>query len=65
MLTRAIDAALDSLFRARERVPYLRDLYPQNSPERTALEDVLAALGRADAVLKRPKAPAPERRPAS
>jgi hypothetical protein len=59
VLTRSIDAALNSMNRARQDVPFLRDLYPEASVERTALVDVLSALAHADAVLMRRDAVAP------
>lgn len=52
MLTRRIDAALDALWTCRERLPLLRDLYRPQTPERRALDEVLAAMKRADAVLR-------------
>jgi hypothetical protein len=51
MLTRRIDSAIESLWTCRERLPFLRELYRPGSPERAALDDVLAAIRRADQVL--------------
>jgi hypothetical protein len=51
MLTRRIDAALESLWTCRERLPLLRDLYRPGSPERAALEGVATAIAHADKVL--------------
>jgi hypothetical protein len=51
MLTRRIDSAIESLWTCRERLPFLRELYRPGSPERAALDDVLAAIRRADTVL--------------
>jgi hypothetical protein len=53
MLTRQIDAALDSLWTCRERLPRLAALHPPGTPERMALDDVLAAIARADKVMGR------------
>jgi hypothetical protein len=50
MLTRRVDAALDALCACRERVP-LRDQYKPDTPQRAALDGVLAALRRADEVM--------------
>jgi hypothetical protein len=52
MLTRRIDAALNALSDCRNRVPELRDIYRPDTPERAALDDVLAALQRAGTVLR-------------
>jgi hypothetical protein len=51
MLTRNIDAALNALDACRERTPALRDHYRPGSPERSALDALLAALARTDAAL--------------
>ena len=51
MLTRQIDAALDSLHACGERLPFLRDLYRPGSTERAVLDDVIGAMKRADDVL--------------
>ena len=51
MITRHIDAALDALEACRSRLPWLRDFYRPGTPEHAALEEVLGALNRADAVL--------------
>ena len=51
MLTRRIDAALMAMTSCRDRVPDLLDVYRPGSPERSALDDLLAALKRADQVL--------------
>jgi hypothetical protein len=59
MLTRQIDAAVHALDRCRERVPFLRDRYGEGSPERAALDEVLASLRRADEVLFASTAAAP------
>ncbi|MDR3506330.1 MAG: hypothetical protein P4L64_00365 [Caulobacteraceae bacterium] len=49
MLTRKIDAALDAMALCRSRAPILRDCYRSGSPEREAVDAVLAALERFDA----------------
>ena len=54
MLTRRIDAALEALWTCRERLPLLRDLYAQGTPERAALDGIVAAIDLADKVLLRP-----------
>ena len=59
MLTRQIDAAMHSMERCRERVPFLRDRYQPGSNERAALDDVLTSLRRADEVLFSTVAEAP------
>lgn len=59
MLTRRIDAAIASLWTCRERLPFLRDQYRPDTRERAAIDDVLAAVARADAVLLHPNAKAP------
>lgn len=51
MLTRRIDKALAAMADCRARVPALRDVYPSGSPERAALDELLNAANRADAVL--------------
>jgi hypothetical protein len=51
MLTRHIDQAFDALAACKTRLPWLRDLYRPGTPEHDALEAVLGALQRADAVL--------------
>jgi hypothetical protein len=51
MLTRRIDAALEALWTCRERLPLLVDLYRPESPERAALEGVIAAIAHADKVM--------------
>ena len=51
MLTRRIDAAIQSMYACRERVPFLREQYRPGSREQVALDDVLASLKRADEVL--------------
>lgn len=58
MLTRKIDAALDALDACRARAPGLRDCYRPGSPERDALDALLAALERTEAAL-RPACPGP------
>lgn len=61
MLTRRIDTALDAIARCRSQVPFLSGLYRPGSPERLALEDLLAALRRTDdALLRRQAAPPAE-----
>lgn len=57
MLTRRIDAALDALDACRTRAPDLRDCYRPGSPERAALDELMAALERTTAAL-RPAGPA-------
>ena len=58
MFTRSIDQALEALAACRRRLPSLRDLYREGSPERAALDAALAAVHQADDVLC-----APYRRP--
>lgn len=53
MLTRRIDATLDAISACREGVPFLRDLYRADTPERAVLADLAAAIERADKVLLR------------
>jgi hypothetical protein len=59
MLTERIDAALDALAACRLKVPGLRDIFRPGEPERVALDDLLAALARTDAVIlsRRPSHP--------
>ncbi|MDR3512493.1 MAG: hypothetical protein P4L73_12730 [Caulobacteraceae bacterium] len=52
MLTRQIDAALDALEACRTRAPHLRDCYRPGTPERAALDELVAALERTDAALR-------------
>ena len=52
MLTQRIDAALDALATARERLPVLREVFSPAAPERSAIDDLLAALDRADAAMQ-------------
>jgi hypothetical protein len=59
MLTHKIDSALDALLACMMRLPALRDCYRSGTPERTALEDLMASLQRTDAVLFDRKATAP------
>ena len=49
MLTRRIDDALTALSGRHEHVPFLRDLQPEGSPMRAALDEVLTAVKRARA----------------
>jgi hypothetical protein len=56
MLTQRIDAALDALAACRSRMPGLRDVFQSGGPERAALDDLLAALERTDAVILSPRA---------
>jgi hypothetical protein len=60
MLTRRIDAALDAIAACRDRVPALRDLYRDGTPERAALDVLIDAARRANGVLsgEGPRAPA-------
>ncbi len=51
MLTRRIDAALEALWTCRERLPLLVDIYRPETPERAALEGVVAAIANADKML--------------
>jgi hypothetical protein len=51
VFTRSIDQALEALAACRQRLPSLRDLYGEGSPERVALDAALAAVRRADDVL--------------
>ncbi len=57
MLTRRIDQALEALILCRERLPFLRDLYRPESPERAALDALLDGLRRADHALARRRGP--------
>lgn len=57
MLSYQIDAALDSLLACMMRTPALRDCYRPGTPERTALDELLAQLARTDAVLFNREAP--------
>ena len=59
MLTRRIDAALESLWTCRERLPLLRDLFLPGTPERGALDGVVAAIEHADKVLHGRETPPP------
>lgn len=54
MLTHKIDGALDALMACMMRVPALRDCYRPGTAERVALDDLMAALQRTDAVLFSP-----------
>jgi len=56
VLTRSIDQALEALAACRLRLPFLRDLHPDGSPERAALNAVLDAVRRANDVLGAPGA---------
>lgn len=51
MLTERIDRALAALRDCRFRVPALRDLYRPGTPERAALDAVVAAVEAADRTL--------------
>ena len=51
MLSYQIDAALDALLALMMRAPALRDCYRPGTPERTALDELLAQLARTDAIL--------------
>jgi hypothetical protein len=51
MLTYQIDAALDALLALMMRAPALRDCYRPGTPERTALDELLAQLAHTDAIL--------------
>jgi hypothetical protein len=51
MLTTKIDAALDTLLACTIRLPALRDCYRPGTPERAALDDLIQALARTDAIL--------------
>lgn len=51
MLTHRIDGALDALLACMMRLPALRDCYRPGTPERAALDDLMASLQRTDAVL--------------
>jgi hypothetical protein len=59
MLSQRIDAALDALAVCRSGLPGLRDVFRPGAPERAALDDLLAALARTDAVIlsRRPVRP--------
>lgn len=58
MLSRKIDAALNALDACRANAPGLRDCYRPGSPERAALDELMAALERTDLVLRPPHADA-------
>jgi hypothetical protein len=60
MLTRRVDAAIDALWTCRDRLPFLCEQYRPETPERAALEDVLAAVRRADEALLGRSARPPE-----
>ena len=62
MLTLTIDAALDALLACMMRLPALRDCYRPGTPERAALDDLMASLQRTDATLFKRTASAPELR---
>ncbi len=51
MLTHKIDGALDALLACMMRLPALRDCYRPGTPERIALDDLMASLQQTDAVL--------------
>ena len=53
MISRRIDAALDAIDRCRRQAPALSDAFRPGTPERAALEDLMAALKRTDDVLFR------------
>ena len=59
MLTRTIDAALDALTGCRARAPGLRDCYRPGTPERAALDALMAALKRTEAALSPRRGPSP------
>jgi hypothetical protein len=61
MLTRRIDAALDAIAACSERVPMLRDLYRDGTPERAALDDLINAARRASGALSGEGLPAKAR----
>jgi hypothetical protein len=61
VLTERIDAALNALAACRDKLPYLCALFRPGEPERAALDDLLAALARADAVLSPPSERSAER----
>jgi len=51
MLSKPIDKALEALTACRQHVPFLRDLYRLESPERAAFDGVLRAVGEANEIL--------------
>lgn len=51
MLTRRIDPALNAMSDCKRRLPELREIYEPDSPQAKALDDVLASIDRAKAVL--------------
>jgi len=59
MLTQRIDAALNAIAACKVKAPLLADCYRPGTPERIALEGLLAALETVDAALLRPDAQAP------
>lgn len=59
MLTRKIDTALDAMASCRIRTPMLAECYRLGTPERIALDDLIAALERTDAILLRRDAAPP------
>ncbi len=50
MLSDRIDRALDALHACRTRLPAYRDLFGLETPERAALDKLLAVLAEADEV---------------
>ena len=53
MLTERIDRALDALDASRKHIPGLRDVFRPHTPERVALDKLLAVLAEVDGVLCR------------
>jgi hypothetical protein len=51
MLARRLDSALDALAACRDRLSVLREVFGPGAPERAAVDDLLAAMERADAVI--------------
>jgi len=51
VLTERIDLALNALHASRKHVPGLRDVFRPETPERIALDKLLAAMAEADDVL--------------
>jgi hypothetical protein len=60
VLTQKIDSALDALLACMMRLPALQTCYDIGTPERDALDELMASLQRTDVVLFSPHAAAPE-----
>jgi len=60
MLTQKIDAALYAIENCRLRIPDLAEAYRPGSPERAAIEELVAAVAKVDATLYRRDAKPPQ-----